>query len=508
LAGMGMSGSGHRVFLRALLVLLLFAGRSALAQQQPIIAVFDLDNRAGLSQHELALITEEIRHALVQSRQYRVIDKENMNKIFASLKESQKDCYEDRCRLRIGRLLAANKMLTGTLGRIGNTYRLYLKITDIERAGIEKDYRDKCELCTVDALPDLACYATYKLLGLEPPVEHPGASAKGGGSGTAAPPTPPAADPEFEKLVRQEQAKLEAQKRLEAERKAKIDADYNALRSIHDNPNYSDEAKKAAYKKFLEKWPDDTTHKAEVETWLKFAGVPEGFVLIPAGKFMMGCAPNDSSCDSDEKPYHEVYLDAYYIQKHEVTVAEYRECVSAGACTKPNTGSYCNWGKSGRDDHPINCVDWHQAKAYCGWIGGRLPTEAEWEKAARGTDGWKYPWGDATATCEYAVMYRGGTGCGKDRTWPVCSKPRGNSPYGLCDTAGNVWEWVSDWYGENYYSSSPRSNPKGSSSGEYRVLRGGGWLGFPRYLRASNRYWDSPSGRGDFVGFRCALGNR
>jgi len=99
-----------------------------------------------------------------------------MNKIFASLKESQKDCYEDRCRLRIGRLLAANKMLTGTLGKLGNTYRLYLKITDIERAGIEQDYRDKCELCTVDVLPDLACYATYKLLGLEPPVEHPGRS--------------------------------------------------------------------------------------------------------------------------------------------------------------------------------------------------------------------------------------------------------------------------------------------------------------------------------------------
>lgn len=232
-------------------------------------------------------------------------------------------------------------------------------------------------------------------------------------------------------------------------------------------------------------------------------------IKIPAGTFMMGCAPGDSKCYDDEKPYHEVYLDAYYIQKHEVTVAEYRECVNSGACTKPNTSGYCNWGKSDRNDHPVNCVDWNQAKSYCEWIGGRLPTEAEWEKAARGTDRRIYPWGNTTATCEYTVMYEGSYGCGRHSTWPVCSKTKGNSPYGLCDMAGNVWEWVNDWYGKKYYSSSPKNNPTGPGSGQYRVLRGSSWrFNYPRYFRASDRLRREPGFWNLTDGFRCAVGSQ
>jgi formylglycine-generating enzyme required for sulfatase activity len=232
-------------------------------------------------------------------------------------------------------------------------------------------------------------------------------------------------------------------------------------------------------------------------------------VLIPAGEFWMGCAPNDEMCDDDEKPYHKVYLDAYYIDRHEVTVAEYRKCVKAGKCTPPSTEGNCNWGKSGRDNYPVNCVDWYQADAYCRWAGKRLPTEAEWEKAARGTDGRIYPWGDELPSCKYAVMSdeERGWSCGKGFTftWPVCSKPRGNSPYGLCDMAGNVWEWVYDRYDENYYSSSPSRNPTGPSSGQIRVLRGGSWWSFtPAPLRASDREKGSPEYRFEVLGFRCA----
>jgi formylglycine-generating enzyme required for sulfatase activity len=222
----------------------------------------------------------------------------------------------------------------------------------------------------------------------------------------------------------------------------------------------------------------------------------EDMVLIPAGEFWMGCAPNDSKCYGDEKPYHKVYLDAYYIDKHEVTVAEYKKCVESGACTQPGTGDKCNWGVSGRDNHPINCINWTQANAYCEWAGKRLPTEAEWEKAARGTDGLIYPWGNE---------WDEEKGCfNRSSTCVVGSYPSGASPYGVLDMAGNVWEWVSDWYDANYYSSSRFRNPQGPSSGEKRLLRGGAWWnGNPVNLRASFRNRCSPGNWDDCIGFRC-----
>jgi len=255
-------------------------------------------------------------------------------------------------------------------------------------------------------------------------------------------------------------------------------------------------------------------------------------VLIPAGEFMMGCNESvDNQCQGDdEKPYHRVYLDAYYIVKYEVTVDQYAQCVKAGKCLSYHltgfewTGQsftedeHCNWGKSYKDNHPVNCVDWSQASGYCEWAGGRLPTEAEWEKAARGTDGRKYPWGNENANCDYAVMINQEvSGCGRDNTWPVGSKPAGASPYGVMDMAGNVYEWVQDWYDGNYYKNSPSQNPQGPTSGSYRVLRGGSWQNAQDLLRSSLRvnqfstplphsyiFYTVPSSRYEHVGFRCA----
>lgn len=233
-----------------------------------------------------------------------------------------------------------------------------------------------------------------------------------------------------------------------------------------------------------------------------------GMCLIPAGSFWMGCnSAVDNDCDSDESPYHEVTLSGYYIDKTEVTVDDYADCVTAGACTAPSTAkaNYCNWEVSGKGNHPVNCVNWSQAGEYCTWAGKRLPTEAEWEKAARGTDGRKYPWGNEDATCEYAVMYDGTDyGCGTNSTWDVCSKsPAGDSPYGLCDMSGNVWEWVSDWYDFGYYTNSPASNPTGPVSGSDRVVRGGSFDFSGGALRASNRNYYNPSYVNDSRGFRC-----
>ena len=226
-----------------------------------------------------------------------------------------------------------------------------------------------------------------------------------------------------------------------------------------------------------------------------------GECLVPAGSFWMGCnSAVDSNCYSDESPYHEVTLSGYYMDKTEVTQAEYKKCVDAGECDTPS----CDWDPTGTPNRPVVCVTWSQAGEYCVWAGKRLPTEAEWEKAARGTDGRKYPWGNETATCDYAVMYDGSWGCGTGSTWDVCGKsPAGDSPYGLCDMAGNVYEWVSDWYDSGYYTNSQASNPTGPVSGSIRVARGGSFDDDDYYLRASNRDYVYPSVYHAGLGFRC-----
>jgi formylglycine-generating enzyme required for sulfatase activity len=243
--------------------------------------------------------------------------------------------------------------------------------------------------------------------------------------------------------------------------------------------------------------------------------IEDGMAFVPAGKFTRG-----SNDDDDEKPVRQVYVSAFWIDVYEVTVEEYAACVRAGVCEAPKSngwrcdGESNNWSgsgpRSGREKHPVNCVDWSQASAYCGWkdrdkytgkYAVRLPSEAEWEKAARGVDGRKYPWGNAAASCKVAVMDDGGNGCGQGGTWPVGSKPNGVSPYGAHDMAGNVWEWVHDWYGP--YDSSAARDPEWPKSGSYRVIRGGSWGYDGVVLRAASRYGYAPGHANAYLGFRC-----
>jgi formylglycine-generating enzyme required for sulfatase activity len=197
-------------------------------------------------------------------------------------------------------------------------------------------------------------------------------------------------------------------------------------------------------------------------------------------------------------------LKAFWIDQTEVTNAMYAKCVAdGGACQEPtNTSSYTHssyYGNSEFDNYPVLYVDWNMANTYCSWAERRLPTEAEWEKAARGTDARTYPWGEGI-DCDKA-NYNGS--CVGD-TSPVKSYPNGVSPYEAYDMAGNVWEWVSDWYGETYYQSSPLSNPLGPA-GTYRVLRGGSWNVSDSNVRSAFRYRYDPTITDDSLGFRCSL---
>ncbi|MDO8587174.1 MAG: formylglycine-generating enzyme family protein [Armatimonadota bacterium] len=221
-------------------------------------------------------------------------------------------------------------------------------------------------------------------------------------------------------------------------------------------------------------------------------------ITIPAGKFIMG-----SNHEPDEKPVHTVYLDTYQIGKCEVTIAQYRKFCKATGYEMPDAPS---WGW--KHGHPIVNVTWNDAAAYCKWAGGRLPTEAEWEKAAAGTDGRTYPWGDAWDNNKCANVYLNLTS-----TQPVGSYPAGASAYGCMDMAGNVWEWCADVYAKDYYKASPSRNPRGPSRGGYRVMRGGSWdsdsggvIGVNCGGRCADRsYLDNPGAySGGVVGFRLA----
>jgi formylglycine-generating enzyme required for sulfatase activity len=238
-------------------------------------------------------------------------------------------------------------------------------------------------------------------------------------------------------------------------------------------------------------------------------------VYVPAGKFWMGSSDEDinailaecSDCKREEyeheQPQHEVYIDAFWIDRTEVTNAQYRRCVEDRACTPPQSSkSYTRdsyYGNPDFDDYPVIWVNWHQANVCCRWAGKRLPTEAEWEKAARGTNKRTYPWGEGI-DCGRANF----DGCMGD-TAAVGSYPSTVSPYGALDMAGSVWEWVADWYGgSSYYANSPGRNPQGPESGKRRVVRGGSWYNYQWVVRAAYRDVHEPSSAHHNVGFRCA----
>lgn len=248
----------------------------------------------------------------------------------------------------------------------------------------------------------------------------------------------------------------------------------------------------AVYQQLQAKLPG--RRPATVVDSLKPAETP--LALVPAGEFTMG-----STMAEDEKPVHHVYLNAFYMDKYHVTVGQYAKYLEATDKEAPPEWDIMNQPQ--HQKRPVVNVSWFDAASYCKWAGKRLPTEAEWEKAARGTDGRLYPWGNEAPTRLHANF-------GKKK-WanhmalvPVGMFELGKSPYGIYDMAGNAWEWVNDWYDHDYYKKSPTKNPQGPKTGKSKVVRGGNWLYVQDFLRSSFRYNAEPSGRQFGYGFRCA----
>ena len=408
---------------------------------RPIVVVYPIQKSGGkVKKSVLTLLSDQYRTALTNSGMYQLVDKANLDKILSAQRECRKGIYSESCRLEVGRMLSAAKMLTGKLLKLGKMdYYLTLVVTDLVKGVEERRVSGTCLKCRYMRLITFMNKQAAALVG-------PRKIANGKVVKSLTVPAPAISTP---KTVMVKKIEPKTQKPL------------------------------------------------------------TGMVLIPAGNFNMG---NDNGAP-DEAPAHEVHLKAYYIDKYEVTVEQYESCMRAGKCKKPSTGQNYNWGKTGKERHPVNGVSWHDARAYCGWAGKRLPTEAEWEKAARGTDRRIFPWGNTKASCEYAVMDDGITkmpdemqtsGCGKDGTWEVGRKPKGISPYSLHDMAGNVDEWVSDWYGEKYYSKSPGNDPRGPKIGINRISRGGSWSYFRSNMRSTYRNFTLPGTRNDYIGFRCA----
>ena len=232
-------------------------------------------------------------------------------------------------------------------------------------------------------------------------------------------------------------------------------------------------------------------------------------VLVPAGPFPMGVPKGDRDGGRDEYPRHEVYLDAYYIDKFEVTNGRYLEFVRATGHRPPQNvkDPSRNLWQGGLipesiADRPVINVDWYDADAYCKWAGKQLPTEAEWEKAARGTDDRRFPWGNVEPTHKHLNYNQRWQG--EKTLMPVGSYAAGKSPFGAYDMAGNVWEWVADWYDPLYYEQSPERNPKGPELGTHKVLRSSGWEVETPLVRSVTRVKSDPLNRNHSTGFRCA----
>jgi iron(II)-dependent oxidoreductase len=463
----------------ALLVLVFSPLRAASADRRPVVAVFDVQvKRVKLTSGQLDMLTELLGQELGVGGIYQVMPPGDVKRtLLEQSSESYKSCYDEKCQIELGRQLPANKLVTTTMMKVGARCRVAASLYDLKRQTTDLVARETAGCKEEDLVQAIESVAA-KLRAF-----RAGAAADKPEAGSSVPDVS-----EYERLATRAQA--EDAKKREAEQKALADRQrysaalekaWEAVNKLAASKSMTHLARAGVVRKFLQDFERDNPHQAAANKLL--AKLDKG--EEPGGAGVAGIEWVHSAPAGIE------------FTMSEVTVAQYRACVQAGKCSAPKTKSeeqYCNWGYPDRDAHPVNCVDWNQATAFCEWAGGRLPTEQEWEAEASADGRRQYPWGDQAPSCDRAVWSEGGRGCGKDSTWPVCSKRAGDSVSGLCDLAGNVWEWTSSLY---------------KNTGTDRVVRGGSWDNvYPGLLRASFRYWNHPTGRLFNFGLRCGRSSR
>jgi len=404
-------------------VTLLFAG--SVQAQKLTISVMDLNVTSGLAPNEVGMLTDKLLNEFVTYGFYKVVERSKRDEILKEQGFQQSGaCDQGACLVEAGQLLGVQKMVGGTIGKLGAVYAVELRIMDVKTGEIDKAFSRQYTGDVSNLLNAMREAATVF---------------SGGGAG--APPAQSAAQSRESGLT------------------------FLAINS---------------------------------QGFREYRNEKDGSTLIevPAGEFTMG----SNRGDKNERPVHAVTLDRYYIGKYEITVGQF--VAFSNATGYSIRGLFRKQPDINQTNYPIKQLQWIDAKAYCDWAGLRLPSEAEWEKAARGTDSREYPWGNEWDPLK---CNGGGSSDGYGGTAPVGSFAAGISPYGCYDMAGNVWEWCNDWYDEDYYARSQPNNPPGPAAGKHHAMRGGGWDRSPEGIcRSARRYRPTPAGWYGALGIRPA----
>lgn len=502
------------------------------SQEQKIAAaVMELKAMEGISKGVTAMLSNYLRAQLVNTNKFTIVTRENMEEILKEQKLQLSGCTSNECVVEVGKFLGVRKMFTGSAGKIGTTYQIDLNLIDVESGKIEKAECEICPKCEEEALyvslHNIAC----KIAGLpisgekqekvETIMENK-ENTEGGGA--------------VLKVIDKDEIMVS----LGSSNGIKLYDDFEVKRveqivnpqtkEILGQEEYIlvrvtvyDLKEKYSYARVNTKYRSDPIKVGDKVTRLiqdtlsettgfEATGETTGMVLIPAGEFLMGSPVGEGR--NDEYPQHKVYLGDYYIDKYEVTNEQYARFLNKWGKDEDEQRNPMiyehGWGlkkiggiwqsSPGYEKHPVVCVTWFCASQYAKWAGKRLPTEAEWEKACRASSTTTYCYGnDESVLDEYAWYDKNSEG----RTHPVGEKKP--NQWGIYDLYGNVWEWCSDWYSEDYYKKSPDENPQGPSTGSDHVLRGGSWDYSVGSCRSAYRRVSAPTPRWGNHGFRCVI---
>ncbi|MBI5804421.1 SUMF1/EgtB/PvdO family nonheme iron enzyme [candidate division TA06 bacterium] len=472
------------------------------SSQQLSVSVMDLNVTEGLTGKEVIMLTDKLLNEFVKLGRFKIVERSKRDEILKEQGFQQSGaCDQSTCLVEAGQMLGVEKIVGGTIGKMGNVFAVELRMIDIKTGEIDRAFSRQYP-GDVSVLLGAMKEAAEELCKWKPKLQVTSLKRNIEYSNITISSKPSGAKILIEGVeVGETPAKLDKIETGELQ----ISLIKYGYQQYDTSVVLGKDLTTNIIATLINNKAQASVSTIAAKVTIDGNGIGEsinpidGSVLIeiPAGIFPMGSKDDQD----DEKPVHTVYLDKYYIGKYEVTVGQFKKYCNVTGRTMPEQPSFNN-----QPDYPVVNVSWEAAKAYCDWAGLRLPTEAEWEKAARGSDGRKYTWGNKW---DQSKCNSNGNGDNYPYTSPVSSFPSGVSPYGCFNMIGNVWEWCHDNYDDNYYSSSPPdSNPQGPGIPGFRVYRGGSWGLDYSYCRTGKRN-SSETGFGfRDIGFRVAKGKK